>query len=310
MAYYRLSQVLKMRRDALEQSRFEYDMEGPSFMTVFRLEKGEVRVKENTYRSLSRAMGEEESTRRGILQTKDIKVLWLSNEISASLLLMDYEKTEGLIEQLEKELDCTIKRNQQYLEYEKAKLKYNLGQISGEDYEKIMKTSLTYGKMNFNKMIEKGWPFRERELQMILSIIGLVRAKKDNEQQEYLSKQISRCLQQKYLESEYIAIYESWIRWGIGDVLGTMGCHRKAIEIDEDNLKMCEEKGELRYLAEIYYDIFWNYYMLRKKETLTEQEEDRCKECLLKAYYINKAWYRPKELYEKRIRECYPKELI
>ena len=68
MAYYRLSQVLKMRREAMEHSRFEYDVDGPSFMTVYRLEKGDVRVKEKTYRSLSRAMGEEESTRRAGLR--------------------------------------------------------------------------------------------------------------------------------------------------------------------------------------------------------------------------------------------------
>ena len=130
MAYYRLSQVLKMRRGAMGQTRFDYDVEGPSFMTVFRLEKGEVRVKEKTYRSLSRAMGEEESTRRGVLKTTDIRVLRLVNEIANAFLYRDYEKVEELITQLEAKLDCSVKRNQQYLEFTKAKLQYRKGLIS------------------------------------------------------------------------------------------------------------------------------------------------------------------------------------
>lgn len=309
MAYYRLSQVLKMRREAMEHSRFEYDVEGPSFMTVFRLESGNVRVKENTYRSLSRAMGEEESTRRGILKTKDIQVLWLMNEISNSFFEKDFEKVENLIGQLEAKLDCSVKRNQQYLDYVKAKLMYNQRVITAEDYEEVMKAGLTYGKVNFDKMIEKVWPFHERELQMLLGIVRMARLKEDYEFQRKLSEGLKAALEQEYMEAEYDAAYVSWMRWSISDVLGNMGQHREAIVMDEETCRFCEDRAEFRYLAEIYYSIFWNYHMLKKKETLTEQEEARCKECLLKAYYINKAWYPRKELYEKRVKECYPEEL-
>lgn len=310
MAYYRLSQVLKMRREAMEHSRFEYDVEGPSFMTVYRLEKGDVRVKENTYRCLSRAMGEEESTRQGLLKTKDIRVLWLVNEIANSFLKEDYVKVEELILELEEKLDCTIKRNQQYLTYVKVKLQYNQGLISAEEYKTVMRAGLTYGKMDFERMIEKTWPFHEREWQMLLEIVEVVRKQKEYEQQKYLLKQLLGDLEIGYMETEYNMAYLSWARWRISDVLGNMGYHREAIAMDEETRRICEDRGEVRYLAEIYYDIFWNYYMIKKKETLTKQEEARCKECLLKAYYINKAWYQPKELYAKRIKECYPEEIM
>lgn len=309
MAYYRLSEVLKMRREAMEQSRFDYDVEGPSFMTVYRLEKGS-RVKENTYRRLSRAMGEEESTRQGILKTTDIRMLWLKNEISNSFLKMDYEKVEALIGQLEKELDGTVKRNRQYLDYAKAKLQYRRGKITDEAYEAVMKNCINYGAMDFEKMIEKPWPFHEQECQVLLEIIGVVRKKQEYEQQKYLLEQLQKDLDRGYLEAEYHAAYGTWVRWRTSDVLGNLGYHREAIAMDEETLKQCGDRGEVRYLAEVYYDIFWNYWMLKKKETLTEQEEARCKECLVEAYYVNKAWCRPKELYERRLRECYPEELV
>lgn len=310
MAYYRLSQVIRMRREAMEHSRFEYDVEGPSFMTVFRLEKGDVRVKEKTYRSLSRAMGEEESTRQGLLKTKDICVLWLVNEIANSFLKEDYDNAEVLIGQLEEKLDCTVKRNQQYLDYVKAKLQFNKGMISVEDYGAVMRAGITYGKMDFERMIEKTWPFHERVWQILFEIVEMVRKKKDYEQQKYLLEQLLGDLEIGYMETEYNMAYLSRARWRISDVLGNMGYHREAIALDEENRRQCEDRGEFRHLAEIYYDIFWNYWMIKKKETLTELEEARCKECLLKAYYINKAWYQPKELYAKRIKECYPEEIM
>lgn len=310
MAYYRLSQVLKMRREAMEQSRFDYDVEGPSFMTVFRLEKGEVRVKENTYRSLSRAMGEEESTRQGLLRTKDIRVLWLVNEIGNAFLHKDYERVEELIEQLEENLDCSAKRNQQYLDFTKAKLCHCKGLINEAEYEVLAKDTITYGKMNFEGMITKVWPFHEKEWQVLLEVVESARSRQEYEQQKYFLEQMLVDLESGYIETEYSVAYTIYVRWRISDVLGNRGYYREAIAMDEETLRLCEDRNERRYRAELHYSIFWCYYMLKKKETLTEQEEARCKECLLKAYYINKAWYRSKQLYEKRVKECYPEELI
>lgn len=310
MAYYRLSQVLKMRREAMEQTRFDYDVEGPSFMTVYRLEKGDVRVKENTYRSLSRAMGEEESTRRGVLNTTDIRVLWLVNEIADAFLHDNYEKAEELLGQLEEKLDYSIKRNQQYLDFMKAKLCYHKDLIGEIEYETRAKENITYGNMSFDDMIVKNWPFHERELNELLAVIEVVRSRQEYDRQRYLLEQLIAAVQNGYMESEYRIVYTIYARWRISDVLGNMGYYREAIAKDEETLKLCEDRNEHRYRAEVYYSIFWNYYMLKKQETLTEQEEARCKECLLKAYYINKALYPAKPLYERRMRECYPEELI
>ena len=310
MAYYRLSQVLKMRREAMEQTRFDYDVDGPSFMTVFRLEKGDVRVKENTYRSLSKAMGEEESTRQGVLKTTDIRVLWLVNEIANAFLNRNYEAAENLIVQLEEKLDCSIKRNQQYLEFTKAKLRYRKGCISEAEYERIAKSTITYGDMNFDEMITKIWPFHEKEWQVLLEVTEISRNRKEYEKEKCLLNYLMVDLENEYMETTYSVAYTIYVRWRISDVLGNMGYYRDAIAMDEETLKLCEDRKERRYQAGVFYDIFWNYYMLKKQETLTEQEKARCKECLLKAYYISKAWYRSKPLYEKRVMECYPEELV
>lgn len=144
---------------------------------------------------------------------------------------------------------------------------------------------------------------------MLLAIVEVNRKQKNYEQQRYLLEQMQKSILAGYLEAEYSAAYLAYVRYGISDVLGNLGYHREAIKMDEETCRLCEDRIELRYLAEIYYSIFWNYTMIKQRETLTEQEEARCKECLLKAYYINKAWYLPKKLYEKRVNEYYPEEL-
>lgn len=309
MAYYKVSQVIKMRREAMEHDRFAYDVDGPSAMTVFRLEKGEVRIKEKTYRSLSRAMGEEESTRQAVLRTKKLRVLHMVNDISHAFLTEDYEMAETLIAQLEEQLDGTVKRNRQYVEYVKAKLQYRRGNTDAATFETVLKNTISYGTLTFDDMIGKAWPFHEMECGRLHQLIEVVRDKKEYELQKYLLEQFLADLESGYMETEYSIAYTAAAQWRISDVLGNLGYHREAIELGEENRRMCEAHAEFRYLAEIYYDIFWNYKMLKKKETLTEQEEARCKECLLKAYFINKAWYRPKKLYETRMKECYPEEL-
>lgn len=310
MAYYKVSQVIKMRREAMEHDRFAYDVDGPSAMTVFRLEKGEVRVKEKTYRSLSRAMGEEESTRQAVLRTKKLRVLHLVNDISHAFRTEDFEMAETLIAQLEEQLDGTVKRNRQYVEYVKAKLQYYRKNMDAAMFETVLKNTISYGTLTFDDMIGKAWPFHQMECGRLLELVEVVRDKKEYELQKYLLEQLLADLESGYMETEYSIAYTAAARWRISDVLGNLGYHREAIELGEENRRMCEEYAEFRYLAEIYYDIFWNYKMIQKKETLTEQEEAHCKECLLKAYFINKSLFPAKKLYEKRINELYPEELI
>lgn len=306
MAYYSISQVIKMRRKALGHSRYEYDADGPSHMAVYRTEEKSIHVSEKNYRRLTRAMGEEESTRRGVLQTKELPVLWLINEISVSMFYKEYDKAEELLAALEEKLDCSVKRNQQYLDYIKAKLQYRKGLLEIETYEKILKEEFSYEVLGFEQMLERNWPFHEREWNRLLEIAETVRGKKDYEGQKELLTQMNELLRHPYMEQEYTVAYRMYVRWRTGDVLGNIGLHREAIELDEETVRLSEDWLEKRYLAEVYYDIFWNYQEIKKNETLTEEEELRCKECLIRAYYINKALFPENNLYRKKLHSYYP----
>lgn len=310
MAYYRTGKVIKMRRNALGHSREEYGAEGPSYQTIYRLENGKVHIKERTYRQLSRAMGEEESTKQGILQTADMSVLWLTNEISKCLFTTDYERAEELIHQMEKKLDTSVEKNRRYLEYIKAYSKYYKGELDGNEYKNAIETSLWHENKGFDELIKSKWPFSERECNRILSMVEVMRRKKEYEKQKELLDRLIELLNAKYMDMEYNSVYLIAARYRMGDVLGNTGLHREAIALDEETIVMCEKQQDWRFLPELNYDIYWNYMVLKEKETLTKQEETHSKECLLKAYYLGKIMTPDNTLYERRILEHYQSELL
>ena len=309
MAYYRASQVIKMRRNALGHSREEYLAEGPSDRTIFRMENGKVHIKETTYRRLSRAMDEEESTRQGILQTEDMSVLWLTNKITRCLYVKEYEKAEKLVAQLEEKLDGTVEGNRRYLAYIKAKLQYCKGNLECKGYRKEIEDSLSHGNLSLEELLKRKWPFENEECNRIISLVEVVRKEKDYNRQKELLEQMLVVLDTGYMGMEYRSAYTITARYRMGDVLGNFGFHRDAIALDEQTIAMCNEQQDLSFLPELNYDIFWNYMMLSEKETLTGQEESYRKECLLKAYYLNKAEHSANTQYKKRILEFYPDEI-
>lgn len=309
MAYYRASQVIKMRRNALGHSREEYSAEGPSDRTIFRMENGQVHIKENTYRRLSRAMDEEKSTRQGILQTGDISALWLTNEIAGCLYVKEYERTEKLILQLEEKLDDSAEVNRRYLAYIKTELEVFKGNLDNQDYKKVIEGSLSHGNKSLEELLNRMWPFEERECNRIIGLSELARKEQDYNRQKELLEQLLKILENGYMESGYNDIYVIVARYRLGDVLGNLGFHREAIALDEETIIICEERQEQRFLPELNYDIFWNYMKLREKETLTKQEEAYRKECLSKAYYYGLMVCSNNALYERRLKEHYPDEL-
>lgn len=310
MAYYRASQVIKMRRNALGHSREEYSAEGPSDRTIFRMENGQVHIKENTYRRLSRAIDEEESTRQGILQTGDISALWLTNKITRCIYVKEYDKAEELIAQLEEKRDIFAEINRRYLESIKKEIQYYKGNLESKSYGREIEDSLSHGNKHFDELLKNKWPFDKEECNRIISLVELVRKEKDYSRQKELLEQLLNVLDAGYMGKSFRGRYIIMARYRMGDVLGNLGFHREAIALDEETIVMCEEQQDYLFLPELNYDIFWNYMKLSEKETLTQQEEAYRKECLLKAYYLGQTKIIRKPLYEKRVLEFYPKELF
>ncbi|MBE5951322.1 MAG: hypothetical protein E7260_06960 [Lachnospiraceae bacterium] len=309
MAYYNLSKVVKMRRKALGVKREEFDAEGPTGMTVYRIEEGKHKTSERTYRSLTRSMGIEESTYQGILKTKKLNELQVTYEIAYLLWSKNDKNAEQKIESLKEKLDEKDMRNYQYLRYMEERIRYGKGEITAEEYEKVLEELLQLRVTKGYSVDMSSWPLHIKECQMVSALNNVLKKERKYEQQKELLIKLKTVLEHDYMNNENKELYQiiASVLWA--DMLGNIGAHREAIKMDEENLKQCEEKKEFRYLADVYYDLFWNYLMLKKQETLSAEEEERCRQCLLRAYYIDQAHGGLHPRYGQRLQECYPEEL-
>lgn len=309
MAYYRLSKIVKMRRNALGVGREAFDADGPTGMTVYRMEEGKHKASERTYRSLTRSMGIEESTYQGILKTKKLGELHATYEISRAMFLDDREKAEEIFERLKEGLDKDDMRNKQHLMEYEARILYRKGELTTEEFEKVLKEILRYRLPKGYDIELFSWPLHVEECSIVFGLNNVLRKEKKHEEQKELAEGLGRLMQQEYMNRESRKLYQILSSIWLADMHGNIGEHRTAIQIDEENILLCEEEEDFRYLADVYYDLFWNYRMLKEQETLTAWEEERCKECLLRAYYINKIRGGLHNRYEQRLRECYPETL-
>lgn len=306
MAYYRCSEVIKMRRTAMNSKQEDYDVEGPAGMTVYRLEQGKTKGTERTYRSLTRSMGVEESLGQGILKTSEMEHLNALNEIVWNIRDGKLKNAEELMEMVRNQIDVEVPRNKQYIAAKYAELQYQRQNISAEEYEARLKEALAYTIPSFSTSGLQGWPFHDEELVLLVALSNALKKQKKYKEQKELAEDIRRCLTKEYLNSEMKNRFYILATIILADALGSLGVYREAIQLDREAIELCKKWNEFRNIEVAYYDVFWNLQKIKEKETLTESEEMEAYQCLLQACYVSKSKGNTKPLYEKKLMEYYP----
>jgi len=308
MAYYKCSKIIGMRRKELGYSRDAFDVDGPSGMTVYRMESGLHRNRESTYRTLTKCMGVEESLGQGLLLTLKTEYLNQVNEIMRNINEKHYEEAEGMLLKLKEELDCDISRNRQYIEATQAELDYRQGYITPEEYECKLKQALSYTVLRMEKNNIHGWPLRNEELALVMRLNNVLKRQKKREEQLNLMLNLKKVLEEEYICGELYTRYYIVSLLAIADALGSMGRNKEAVLMDRESIKLSLNNREYRSLSFAYYDLHWNLWELKQIETLSEKDEIECRQSLLNAYYFAKASGSNYAVFEKRLKERYPEE--
>lgn len=308
MAYYRLSTFLKMKRNAIGVARDAFDAEGPSDMTVYRMEKGK-QYSNKTYNLLTNCMGVEENLKENILNVESFSDIFLLGDMQRSLSRMEYADSMTILEHLFEKIDISDKKNQQKFLYLTLIIKFHHGKISLEEYLNGI-YELLYLRIPKDYSVNLyEWPFHVDELQMLISLDGILQGLGKYKEQLDNARGIMRLMQMRYVVSDKRNQYTMFAFLFEARAYGNMGEYEKALEIDHENLLFCENNQEFSDIAEIYYDIHWNYWELKKKRPLSSEEEKECKRALFMAYYIAKSRKYKKPLYEKRLLERYSDEI-
>lgn len=206
MAVYRIGDILRMKRKAVGITReklCELSEEVCSPQTLYRMECGKVKVKQNVYRKLMECMGELPERNYASVLVSNYKALNLKTEIYVHLVFDEYEQAEKKLEELEHFLVDDYVRNKQYLLEMKSKLDYYKGQISSEEHLKNLWKALQYTIPSIDKIELENWPYNNEEFDILFAIANSYSQMKQRKQEEKVLLQLKESTEKKYIEEDY-----------------------------------------------------------------------------------------------------------
>lgn len=315
MAVYRIGDMLRMKREALGITReklCELSEDICSPQTLYRMECGKVKVKQEVYRRLMECMGELPERNYASVIVSNYKDLHLKKEIGMHMFRGEYEKAEEKLEQLEKSMDTSYVRNKQYMGKMKIDLKNKLEENRPpEEYLNDLWDLLRLTIPNLNQIDMEKWPYNGEEYSIICTILGTYTILKWREKEEELLLKLIENNDKRYIEEDYYIARGTNYLDSLSQVMSITNQHERAINYCKDGI----EKGKKqRLLASVYhflYDMVWNREQMIKKEMLPKKERESCKRLLVQAYYISVAC--KEDYHSERIKKLcdklYPEEI-
>ena len=288
MAVYRIGNVIRMKREALGITReklCELSGEVCSVQTLYRIECGKVKVKQEVYKTLMRCMNQLPERNYASIVVKNQASLNLKSEIQTHMFYKEYELAEKKLSELEKDMIPNYIRNKQYLLERKSTLQFQKQEITTEEYEEKLWEALRYTIPNVDNIKLEDWSYNREEFDILIQILHTYRDKKDKK--EELLLKLKKNVERHYMEEKY---YISWHTWILTTLSGLM-CSTKQYE---DSLNYCkqgiEELKEQRLISyehEFLYNIVWSIERQIQQGIYSEKKRETCKKFLMQAYYLS-----------------------
>ena len=288
MAVYRIGDVIRMKREALGITReklCELSGEVCSVQTLYRIECGKVKVKQEVYKTLMRCMNQLPERNYASIVVKKQASLNLKSEIQTHIFYKEYEQAERKLLELEKDMIPNYIRNKQYLLERKATLQFQKQEITTEEYEEKLWEALRYTIPNVDNIKLEDWSYNEEEFEILVQIVHAYQDKKDKK--EELLLKLKKNVERHYMrEVDYI----SWHTWNLA-MLSELMCSTK---LYEESLNYCkqgiEELKKQRLISHEHnflYDMVWSIERHIQQGICLEKERETCKKLLIQAYYLS-----------------------
>ncbi|MBP3610097.1 MAG: helix-turn-helix transcriptional regulator [Lachnospiraceae bacterium] len=314
MAVYRIGDVLRMKREALGITREKLcEMSGDicSVQTLYRMECGKVKVKQEVYRKLMECMGELPERRYASIVVSEYQALNLKPKIHQYLRYKEFEQAEETLEQLERVMDRNYVRNKQYLKEIKLYISYCRGEISAEEYWKDLWECLRHTIPSLDNIDLDRWPYNCEEFDILADMVTAYCDMKLPEKELCLLEQLKNNAEKKYMEQDYYITWHSYILGELSRVMSTTNQHEKSIEYCNQGIEELKNQRLLSNMPCLLYDLAWNKEQLMKKGMAEKKEREFCKKLLVQAYYLNvaqKEVYNPERI-KKLCERYFPGEI-
>lgn len=292
MAVYRIGDILRMKREALGITReklCELSEEARSPQTLYRMECGKVKIKQDVYRKLMECMGELPERNYASVLVSNYKALNLKTEIHVHLVNREYEQAEKKLEELEHFLVDDYVRNKQYLLEIKSKLAYYKGQISSEEHLANLWKALQYTIPSIDKIELEQWPYNNEEFDIIFAIANSYSRMKQREKEEKVLLQLKESTEKKYMDEDYYVSWHTPCLMNLSQLMSIQKQHEKSIEYCMKGMVESRKQLVLGIVYNLLYDLAWNTENLIQKEIVEKKERESCKRLLVQAYYLSLA---------------------
>lgn len=290
MAVYRIGDILRMKREALGITReklCELSEEACSPQTLYRMECGKVKVKQDVYRKLMECMGElPERNYASVLVTK-YQILNLKYEIQMNLVHREYEDAEKKLEELKKFMDMDYVRNKQYFLKIKSEINYQNQKNSIEEHLENLCMALRYTIPNIEKIEVEQWPYNCEEFDIIIAMAGLYDEMNQREHTEKILLQMKKNTEKRYMDKNFYVWRHKKCFVELSQLMCLKQQHKISMEYCREGVKESREQRILGNVYDLLYDLAWNKEKMIQKGIIEKKERESCKRLLVQAYYLS-----------------------
>lgn len=302
MSVYRIGDIIRMKREALELTReqlCEKSEEICGEQTLYRIESGKVKVNRKKYSKLMKGMQQIQEKNYSSIMVSDYRVLNIKSEIQVLMVNREYEEAEKKVEELKKYMKRNYVRNEQYLIQIKSKMDYYQNNISAGEHLKNLLNALSYTVPDVEKL--RKWPLNENEFEIAREATFIYQQMGCNEEAIKLLLKLNENTERDYIEKKYAVFRKMQCSVALSQSMSQIKEHEQALEYCKRGIEEIRNTEQIGVVYNLLYDIVWNKEYLIRKGLLEKEERKSCKKNLIQAYYLSVA--QGNSVRSKRIKE-------
>lgn len=292
MGFYIIGDIIKNTRLAMNMSQ-EKLAEGicmPNYLS--RIECGKQVPQKNIYNMLMDKLESKMNKMEANLEVDEFVLLEKQWGIAQAMSKFEYKKAQGLLWELEVELDQQYLINQQYIKFIKAVINYRRKRISLEQYRIELKESIKLTIPKYHELWKINRVLSRNEVNLLILIYGTYGEEGKYEKAIGLYADIIKYYEELYPEGNrkyYLLALNHLSKW-----YGLIGKNKEAIHIAKKGIKECIKMKKQSSLTQFLYDIAWNLNELLENGKYSEEKrweiEKKCRNYILNAYGISIAY--------------------
>lgn len=288
MSNYRAGDVIRMTRLAIGMSQEELSDNICSVQTLHRIENGKTRVKKELYARFMAKMERVPEKNYAVCVGKDMELLEERKLFEDAMERYDYKKADKYLKQMKEKADDNL-ITKQYLLKAEALVDYYCGRIDEEEKIKRLEEAVKVTLPDYEKYLEKEFPFTEQEIMNLMSI-AIVYCHLDKQEKAIkLYEKLLKCLDMNYIIGEYVEHMKIAIMRNLSVVYAEIKKYEKALLLNEECLKLAKENNEGINLAVILSDRAGIILGEIEKGEREELDKHIAEKCLRQSYYLSAA---------------------